>query len=78
MPRKDFTLTVTFQDGSVKVFDARPLLELPIYERLRNIGFFMRARVECGTVVWDDDIDVAPEYLYEAGNGLCVCGKVVV
>ena len=25
-----------------------------------------RAQAECGTVVWSDEIDVAPEHLYES------------
>lgn len=25
----------------------------------------MKAKVECGTVVWSDEIDIAPEHLYE-------------
>jgi len=33
---------------------------------LRNPSFFMTAKAECGTVVWNDDIDIAPEHLYDA------------
>lgn len=67
-PHKDYTITVKFHDGSVKIFDAKPLLKIPMFEPLKNPGFFMCAKVECGTVVWNDDIDIAPEYLYEAGE----------
>ena len=67
-PHKDYTITVKFRDGSVKLFDAKPLLSIPIYEQLKNPGFFMQAHVECHTVVWNDEIDIAPEYLYEAGK----------
>lgn len=67
-PHKDYTLTVKFHDGSVKVFDMKPLLNQPLYEPLKNPGFFMQAHADCGTVIWNDDIDIAPEYLYEAGK----------
>ena len=30
-----------------------------------NKMLFMKAKVECGTAVWTDDIDIAPEHLYE-------------
>lgn len=66
-PRRDYTIAVTFVTGERKVFDARRLLDLRPYERLKNIGFFMLARVDCGTVVWNDDVDLAPELLYEEG-----------
>ncbi|MBQ7262942.1 MAG: DUF2442 domain-containing protein [Synergistaceae bacterium] len=63
--RADHTLWLTFADGQRRVYDARPLLERPIYAALRPLCFFMRARADGGTVVWDDDTDIAPEHLYE-------------
>lgn len=64
-PQKDYTLILFFADGSKKVYDARSLLEKPIYSKLENMVIFLSARAECGTVVWDDDVDIAPEHLYE-------------
>ncbi len=29
---------------------------------------FLTAKADCGTVVWDDDIDIAPEHLYESST----------
>ena len=67
-PNKNYTITIKFHDGSVRLYDAKPLLEKKIFERLKNPGFFVQAKVECGTVVWNDDIDIAPEHLYEASK----------
>ena len=64
----EYVLFLTFADGSQRVFDALPLLEKPIYKALKNVAFFLKAKVECGTVVWNDDTDIAPEYLYEYSN----------
>ena len=64
-PKADYTLLLTFADGSKKVYNARPLLNKSIYSSLNNPAFFLRAKAECGTVVWNDDIDIAPEHLYE-------------
>ena len=63
--RNDYSLLLTFQNGERRVYDARPLLLKPIYSRLRSLPFFLSARAECGTVVWSDDCDIAPEHLYE-------------
>ncbi len=63
--RNDYTLLLTFQNGVKKVYDASFLLDKPIYSRLRSLPFFLSARAECGTVVWSDDVDIAPEHLYE-------------
>ena len=64
-PKDDYTLLLTFADGTKKIYNAHPLLDKPIFSDLKNIVFFLYAKVECGTVVWNDDIDIAPEYLYE-------------
>lgn len=64
-PQMDYTLIITFASGEQKLYNAKPLLEKSIYSKLENIAFFMSAKAECGTVVWNDDIDIAPEYLYE-------------
>jgi hypothetical protein len=31
-------------------------------------SFFLQAKAECGTVVWNDDIDIDPEHLYECSE----------
>lgn len=64
-PREDYTLLLTFSDGEKRVYNARPLLEKNIYHKLKNLSFFMSAREDCGTVVWNEDVDIAPEHLYE-------------
>lgn len=61
----DYTLLLTFADGAKKRYDAKSLLQKPIYAPLQEPTFFRQAKVECGTVVWNDDIDIAPEHLYE-------------
>ena len=58
-------LLLTFMDGKKGIFDFLPQLQKPFYEKLKNIAFFSTAHVEDGTVVWDDETDIAPEYLYE-------------
>ncbi len=64
-PKDNYTLLLSFADGKKKIYNARPLLEKPIYAQLRDPAFFLRAKATCGTVVWSDDIDIAPEHLYE-------------
>ena len=70
IPRSDYSLLLTFKNGEQRVYDARPLLEKAINEKLRNIGFFMQAKVMYGTVIWNDDIDIDPEHLYECSTPL--------
>ncbi len=69
-PKEDYTLLLTFADGTKKIYNARPLLDKAIYTQLKNLAFFLCAKVECGTVVWNDDIDIAPEHLYECSQSI--------
>ena len=64
-PQVDYNLLLTFANGEKRVYDASPLLGEDIYSQLKNKDFFLKARAECGTVVWSDDVDIAPEHLYE-------------
>ena len=65
VPKEDYTLYLTFASGETKVYNAKPLLSKLVCEPLKNIKLFTTARVSGDTVVWNDDIDIAPEHLYE-------------
>jgi hypothetical protein len=60
-------LRLAFNDGTRKVVDVSPLLDGPVFEPLRDPAAFAQARLdrECGTVVWPDGADFAPEALHE-------------
>lgn len=62
--QEDYTLLLTFDGGEQRVYNARPLLEKSIFAPLRNLAFFLGAKADCGTVIWNDDVDIAPEHLY--------------
>lgn len=61
----DYTLLLTFANGEKRIYNARPLLEEAVYRPLKNLAFFLRARVDGDSVAWSDDVDIAPEHLYE-------------
>ena len=64
IPQKNYMLLLTFEDGKTGVYDFRPDLSRSIFRNQQNIDFFMKAKALCGTVVWSDDSDMAPEHLY--------------
>lgn len=68
--QEDYTLLITFTGGEKRIYNARPLLEKAIYSPLRNLAFFLGAKADCGTVIWNDDVDIAPEHLYECSRPL--------
>lgn len=66
--KSDYTLVITFENGEKRVYNALPLLSKPIFAQLNNRSFFMKARAAYGTVIWNEDIDIAPEHLYECST----------
>ena len=66
--RNDYTLLITFTGGAQRIFDARPLLDKPIFAPLKSLPFVLRAKAMYGTVIWNDDVDIAPEHLYECST----------
>ena len=63
----DFNLSPVFNDGTRKRVNVFPLLNGPIFEPLRARKTFAKAQLdpECGTVIWPNGADLAPEALYE-------------
>ncbi len=68
VPQSDYTLLLTFASGEKKLYNARPLLEKAIFADLKSLPFFLTARVSGDTVIWNDDVDIAPEHLYECSQ----------
>lgn len=61
----DYHLLLTFENGERRLFDMQPLLSKRPWNSLTDIKKFAKAKVAYGTVMWPDNIDVAPETLYD-------------
>jgi hypothetical protein len=63
----EHSLRLAFNDGTRKTVDVRPLLDGPVFEPLLNQEFFAKGSLDraCGTVVWPNGADFAPESLHE-------------
>jgi hypothetical protein len=62
-----YRLRLVFDDHTLKLVDLSPLLDGPVFEPLRDPEYFARVVVDpvCGTVVWPNGADFAPEALYD-------------
>ena len=67
---RDYELLITFSNGEKRVYDGHNDITQGVFTQLRNKALFARARIERGTVVWNDELDIAPEALY-AESVLC-------
>ena len=67
-PLADWKLWVRFNTGEAKIFDFKPLLDMPAFAPLKNIDLFNQVYIDYGVPVWNDgDIDIAPEKVYRDG-----------
>ena len=75
VPNNDFTVNIYFDDGTVKIYDAKRLIEKGgIYAPLEDLDFFInRCVIMNNTLAWDVSgnwdtemcIDVCSDMLYE-------------
>ena len=65
---KDWTLDVTFADGSRRIYDVKPLLESEAFEDLKDIGLFLRVRNGGYFVEWPTGADLSADTLCLEGT----------
>lgn len=64
------TLVLTFQNGAVKKYDVAPLVDKwDSFKALQDSALFNVVRVDVGGygVVWNDELDLSCEELWENG-----------
>ena len=68
----DYKLEVYFKDGEKGVVDCRKYIDQGgVFSRLIEKDYFQQATIdkEWGVLCWPDDIDIAPETLYQHATG---------
>ena len=64
-PLEGFTVRLGFEDGTRKAIDLERYLHGPIFEPIRNDpAVFRSAKIEGGTIAWDNGADIDPDVLY--------------
>lgn len=64
VPNKDFTLTVTFTNDEIGIFDVNPYLNIGIFKELKDWSLFSTAKPFMGTVQWIHEQDLCPDTIY--------------
>jgi len=65
-----YKLRIRFENGEVRIVDLSGHLDGPVFEPLKDLAFFKRFTVnhDIDTVVWPNDADLSPDFLYEVGE----------
>lgn len=66
----DFTLMLTFANGEIGQFDAKPYLDKGVFQELRDLNYFKQVSVALGTVQWPHEQNFCPDTLYETSRNL--------
>ena len=59
-----YRLLLTFENGELREFDAKPYLDRGVFVRLKNPALFGLAKVVVGSVEWPGEIDLSYDTLY--------------
>lgn len=63
-PNADYTLTLTFDNDEIKVFDMKPYLKIGIFKELKDRSLFNSVRPFLGSIQWKNGQDLCPDTLY--------------
>ena len=63
-PNDDYTLTLTFTNDEVKVFDVSPYLNIGVFRELKDISLFNSVKPFLGSIQWQNGQDFCPDTLY--------------
>jgi hypothetical protein len=72
---KDYMIEITFSNHVIKIINLQDAIAKlaktnELYAALLDKDYFKAFKVEYGALVWNDNLDFAPEYLYEAGQAI--------
>lgn len=67
-PLDNYEFYVEFKDGQKRIYDMKPDLDLPCYQKLTKNNYFYKIHIEHGIAAWDDMCDVAPHKIYLEGK----------
>jgi hypothetical protein len=65
VPQDNYTLLLTFKNGEQRRFDMKPYLNIGVFRTLKDPAMFNTVRVCFESIAWKNNVDIAPETLYQ-------------
>jgi hypothetical protein len=68
---KDYKIELTFKDGKVGIVDLEEYKNRGgVFESFKDLAYFKNFSLDGVTLTWLDDVDIAPERLYQIAEKL--------
>ena len=66
----EYKLSIRFEDNETKIVNLGPHLDGPVFEPLKELSYFKSFRLnpDIDTVVWPNNADFSPDFLYAIGT----------
>ena len=64
-PLDNYKLLLTFSNGELPIFNAKPFLNKGIFRELQDFSLFKKVSVRFDTIEWKNGADFDPESLYD-------------
>ncbi|MCU0286939.1 MAG: DUF2442 domain-containing protein [Acidobacteria bacterium] len=61
----NYTLTLTFANNEVRIFNMKLYLNIGIFKELNDLRYFNTVRPFLGSIQWKNGQDLCPDTLYE-------------
>ena len=68
----DYHLELAFNNGEIRLFDARPYLDKGIFIELKDVSYFRSVRLAFGSIAWPHEQDFGPDSLYAESRPVCM------
>lgn len=66
---EDYTVAVDFSNGENGKLDMKPMLDIGVFQKLRDMDEFRKVRVSFDTIEWACGVDLDPEFVYRLATG---------
>lgn len=68
----NFTLSITFDNGEIRIYDMNETLKGKVFEPFRDLTNFKRVYIDdCGCIAWDIDPNIDSEKVWNNKVDLC-------
>lgn len=69
----DYSVLISFSNGVEKIVDLKETIfhdHRAIFQSLKEVDYFKQFHLAFNTIVWQNQADFAPEFLYDIGRNV--------